>query len=68
MEWDMCQSLTIIIWLVISMLFIPLTGKHDAEDYKWRKVRRMNQVDMSSLPLQVLFHMCYYEYEMFSVV
>jgi hypothetical protein len=40
----------------------------DAEDYKWRKVRLMNQVDVSSLPLQgIAFHMCYYD-EMFSVV
>lgn len=42
---------------------------YDAEDCKWRKVQIMNQVDISSLPLQVLaFHMCYYESEMFSVV
>jgi hypothetical protein len=42
---------------------------YDAEDSKWRKVHLMNQMDISSLPLQVLaFHMCYHESEMFSVV
>jgi hypothetical protein len=42
---------------------------YDAEDCKWGKVHLMNQVDISSLPLQVLaFHMCYYESELFSIV
>ena len=42
---------------------------YDAEDCKWRKVHLINQVDISSLPLQVLaFHMCYYESELFSIV